>query len=193
MMHALCIVDPPWAPYNLTGTYNGTAVNLTWVDGSVAETGFDPQATADYYSSTVERAIFEPLFGYDYLERPYKRVPVTAAAMPDISADGKTVTASFNSGSGVLTLAGTASVADYQQALRNVEFSTSVNATSSRTLAWSVDDGNSAHGKSAPARVDNLRDLLGTIARYERRCWEEAAVLKGTSLAEAMARVRSIM
>jgi DNA helicase II / ATP-dependent DNA helicase PcrA len=29
------------------------------------------------------------------------------------------------------------------------------------------------NGKGADARVDNLRDLLGTIARYERRVWAE--------------------
>ena len=49
----------------------------------IAETGFDPQATSDYYSSHVERAIFDPLYEFDYLARPYKIVPNTAAAMPD--------------------------------------------------------------------------------------------------------------
>jgi superfamily I DNA/RNA helicase len=41
------------------------------------------------------------------------------------------------------------------------------------------------NGKSAPFRVDNLRDLVGTIARYERGRWEEAAELKASTLAEA--------
>jgi oligopeptide transport system substrate-binding protein len=58
----------------------------------VAETGFDPQATQDYYSSHVERAIFDTLYVFDYLQRPYKFVPNVAAAMPDISADGRTWT-----------------------------------------------------------------------------------------------------
>jgi ABC-type transport system substrate-binding protein len=58
----------------------------------VAETGFDPQATQDLYSGHVQRAIFETLFSYDYLARPYKLVPNTAAAMPEISADGRTWT-----------------------------------------------------------------------------------------------------
>ena len=56
----------------------------------IAETGFDPQATSDYYSSHVERAIFDPLYQFDYLARPHKIVPNTAAAMPEISADGRT-------------------------------------------------------------------------------------------------------
>jgi oligopeptide transport system substrate-binding protein len=56
----------------------------------IAETGFDPQATSDYYSSHVERAIFEPLYTFDYLARPHKVIPNTAAAMPEVSSDGRT-------------------------------------------------------------------------------------------------------
>lgn len=55
----------------------------------VAETGFDPQATSDLYSDNVQRAIFEPLFGFDYLARPYRRIPLTAAAMPEVTAGGR--------------------------------------------------------------------------------------------------------
>src|SRR5438552_5554633 len=55
----------------------------------VAETGFDPQATSDLYSDSIQRAIFETLYSFDYLARPYKRVPRTAAAMPEISEGGK--------------------------------------------------------------------------------------------------------
>ena len=51
----------------------------------IAETGFDPQATQDYYSSHVQRAIFDPLYEFSYLARPYRFVPNTAAAMPEIS------------------------------------------------------------------------------------------------------------
>jgi ABC-type transport system substrate-binding protein len=58
----------------------------------VAETGFDPQAAGDIYSNYVNRAIFDPLYRYDYLARPYKLVPNTAAAMPQIADDGKTWT-----------------------------------------------------------------------------------------------------
>jgi ABC-type transport system substrate-binding protein len=55
-----------------------------------AETGFDPQALNDLYSANVTRVIFDPLYRYDYLARPFKIVPNTAVALPDISADGKT-------------------------------------------------------------------------------------------------------
>jgi oligopeptide transport system substrate-binding protein len=57
-----------------------------------AETGFDPQAAGDEYSNSVNRVIFDPLYRYDYLARPYKLVPNTAIGMPEISADGKTWT-----------------------------------------------------------------------------------------------------
>ena len=56
------------------------------------ETGFDPQAAGDEYSNSVNCVIFDPLYRYDYLARPYKLVPNTAVAMPEISADGKTWT-----------------------------------------------------------------------------------------------------
>ena len=56
------------------------------------ETGFDPQASGDLYSNYVNREIFDPLYRYDYLARPYQVVPNTAAALPEISADGLTWT-----------------------------------------------------------------------------------------------------
>ncbi len=58
----------------------------------IAETGFDPQAAGDAYSNYVNRHIFDALYAYDYLARPYKLVPNTAVALPDISPDGKTWT-----------------------------------------------------------------------------------------------------
>jgi ABC-type transport system substrate-binding protein len=57
----------------------------------VAETGFDPARTHDYYSGTVLEAIFDTLLTYDYLARPAKLAP-SAAALPEISADGRTYT-----------------------------------------------------------------------------------------------------
>jgi ABC-type transport system substrate-binding protein len=58
----------------------------------VAETGFDPQAAGDAYSNYIDRVIFDALYKYDYLARPFKLVPNTAAALPDISADRMTWT-----------------------------------------------------------------------------------------------------
>jgi ABC-type transport system substrate-binding protein len=58
----------------------------------VAETGFDPQAAGDAYSNYVNRTIFDPLYKYDYLARPFRLVPNTATALPEISADRLTWT-----------------------------------------------------------------------------------------------------
>ena len=62
------------------------------------ESGFDPQASSDLYSNFVNREIFDPLYRYDYLARPYKVVPNTAAALPQISADGLTWTIKLKAG-----------------------------------------------------------------------------------------------
>ena len=62
------------------------------------ETGFDPQAAGDEYSNSVNRVIFDPLYRYDHLARPYKLIPNTAVAMPEISADGKTWTIKIRPG-----------------------------------------------------------------------------------------------
>jgi oligopeptide transport system substrate-binding protein len=63
-----------------------------------AETGFDPATARDLYSNHITQAIFEPLFTYDYLARPAKVVPLAAAALPEVSADGKTYTIRLKKG-----------------------------------------------------------------------------------------------
>ncbi|MES2320443.1 MAG: ABC transporter substrate-binding protein [Pseudomonadota bacterium] len=63
-----------------------------------AETGFDPAVARDLYSGHVTQAIFETLYTYDYLARPVRLVPLAAAALPDISSDGKTYTIRLKKG-----------------------------------------------------------------------------------------------
>ncbi|SHN00748.1 ABC transporter substrate-binding protein [Rhizobacter sp. OV335] len=58
----------------------------------VAETGFDPVQLSDLYSRTVTAGIFEAPLTFDYLARPIRMKPNTAAAMPEISDDFKTFT-----------------------------------------------------------------------------------------------------
>jgi ABC-type transport system substrate-binding protein len=58
----------------------------------VAENGFDPQAAYDSYSFYVIGGIFDPLYVYDYFARPVRMVPNTAAAMPEITDQGRTYT-----------------------------------------------------------------------------------------------------
>lgn len=52
-----------------------------------AETGFDPAKVFDLYSRTVTPHIFEGLYHYDHLARPFKIKPLTASGMPEVSAD----------------------------------------------------------------------------------------------------------
>jgi ABC-type transport system substrate-binding protein len=55
----------------------------------VAETGFDPAQISDVYSRTVAANIFEAPLTYDYLARPARVKPQTAAALPEISDGGR--------------------------------------------------------------------------------------------------------
>ncbi len=63
-----------------------------------AETGFDPARISDGYSRAVTGHIFEALYGYDPLARPVKIRPLTAAAMPEISADFRVFTIALQPG-----------------------------------------------------------------------------------------------
>ncbi|MFG6412423.1 ABC transporter substrate-binding protein [Roseateles sp. DC23W] len=58
----------------------------------VAETGFDPAQISDLYSKAIAAAIFDAPLEYDFGARPFKLRPSTLAAMPEISADFKTIT-----------------------------------------------------------------------------------------------------
>jgi len=49
--------------------------------------GFDPSQANDLYSMTALMQIYEPLYQYAYLERPYKPEPLIAESLPEISAD----------------------------------------------------------------------------------------------------------
>ncbi|WP_298826690.1 ABC transporter substrate-binding protein, partial [uncultured Piscinibacter sp.] len=58
----------------------------------IAETGFDPAQISDLYSRTVVAGILETPLAFDFLARPFKLKPNTAAEMPQISADFRTFT-----------------------------------------------------------------------------------------------------
>src|SRR6266436_8045297 len=64
----------------------------------VAETGFDPARTNDYYSGAVIEAIYDRLLTYDYLARPAKLVPDAAESLPQITDRGKTYTFKIRKG-----------------------------------------------------------------------------------------------
>ena len=53
-------------------------------------TSLDPQQGTDLYSTRITTHIFEGLYQYDYLSTPAKIIPDTAAAMPEITDNGRT-------------------------------------------------------------------------------------------------------
>ncbi len=59
---------------------------------NAGETGFDPAQISDLYSNYVVANVFESPLQYDYLARPAVIKPRTAVAMPEISADFRTIT-----------------------------------------------------------------------------------------------------
>ena len=63
-----------------------------------AETNFDPVGVSDLYSRTVIAHLFEAPYRFDYLARPAKVVPHTAASMPEVSDDFRTWTVRIRPG-----------------------------------------------------------------------------------------------
>ncbi len=74
----------------ITAAHGADPSKILRITFQAAETGFDPVKVSDYYSGTVIEAIFDPLLTYDYLARPARLVPNTAAALPQISDQGRT-------------------------------------------------------------------------------------------------------
>jgi ABC-type transport system substrate-binding protein len=61
-------------------------------------TSLDPQQPNDLYSTRLTSQIFEALYQFEYLATPAHVIPNTAAAMPQVSADGKTWTITLQKG-----------------------------------------------------------------------------------------------
>ena len=64
----------------------------------VAETGFDPAQLSDLYSAIVASNIFDAPLQFEFLARPARLRPNTAAAMPEVSADYTTYTFTLKPG-----------------------------------------------------------------------------------------------
>ncbi len=56
----------------------------------IAETGFDPAQISDLYSNNLAASMFDALYEYEFLARPVRLRPRTAAGMPEASDDFKT-------------------------------------------------------------------------------------------------------
>ena len=83
---ALHAADAPVAAATTATTTNPGGKTLRYAF-RVAETGFDPAKISDLYSRIITAHIFEGLYQYDHLARPSRIKPLTAAALPEVSAD----------------------------------------------------------------------------------------------------------
>ncbi len=72
--------------------------NILRVAFEAAETGFDPAQVSDLYSARVNAHIFEALYHYDLFAVPVKILPLTAAALPQVSADFRVWTVALRPG-----------------------------------------------------------------------------------------------
>ena len=78
--------DPNRDPNTLYTLY---ASNVRWID---------PALVSDVTSSDVASQVYENLYNYDIDKRPYEIIPEIAAALPEVSPDGLTVTIRLRKG-----------------------------------------------------------------------------------------------
>ena len=76
--------------------YAGKKVYYHSIDG--APKTFDPVRAATIYSNFIVLNIFDTLYSYKYLKRPYVMKPNLATGMPEVSEDGLTYTIRIKAG-----------------------------------------------------------------------------------------------
>ncbi|MCF6288795.1 MAG: ABC transporter substrate-binding protein [Proteobacteria bacterium] len=77
-------------PQKENNRYPGKKVYYHSMDGT--PTTLDPVRAATLYTNFLVLNIFDTLYSYKYLKRPYEMKPNLATAMPEVSADGLTYT-----------------------------------------------------------------------------------------------------
>ena len=89
---SLCaLASVAWCALDAGPAVAADAAKVLRVTMDGQEAGLDPQAVGDTYSFTVVTAIFDSPYQYDYYGGA-RIVPRTAAALPEVSADGLTWT-----------------------------------------------------------------------------------------------------
>src|SRR5205814_1212352 len=129
----------------VTSTINVTAVNDVPVLTAGATLAYTEQATAVVIDNSI--TLSDP----DDTQMASASVSISNFVAGDILsfADTANITGSYNSATGILTLTGVDSNANYQAALRSIKFSstsddpTANNTKPSRTISWQVTDANS--------------------------------------------------
>ena len=125
-----------------------TGTQLAYTEGDGA-TAIDPGLTlSDVDSANLTGATVRILFGFVSAEDSLGFV------------DQLGINGSYDSGTGILTLSGTASVADYQTALRSVTYENSSENpnTGDRTINITVTDGTSSSGANRTITVASIND-----------------------------------
>jgi hypothetical protein len=132
-------VSPPVVMTNgSTVTYDGTSVFIA-----------PTLTTSDPDSSTLAGATISITSGFQSYD------------MLNFVNTGK-ITGSYNLSTGVLTLSGTDSLANYQTALRSISFSTGSTNTSTRTISFKVSDGsNSSNSTSTNVVIQGAPTVTG--------------------------------
>jgi ABC-type transport system substrate-binding protein len=72
-------------PHAATAVPSGAIPRTLRLALRTAEAGFDPPQLSDTTSLRIIAHIFEAPLGYDHLARPARLVPLTAAALPEVS------------------------------------------------------------------------------------------------------------
>ena len=84
----LAVIAASIAPQSIAADWADPAKVLR-IAFPIDVSGLDPAGTQETYASLAEQRIFDALYVWDYLARPYKFVPSIATGMPEISADGR--------------------------------------------------------------------------------------------------------
>ena len=93
----LALTVAPLAPQSIAADWADPAKVLR-IAFPIDVSGLDPAGTQETYATAVEGRIFDALYQWDYLARPYRFVPSVATGMPEISADGRVWTIRIRSG-----------------------------------------------------------------------------------------------
>jgi ABC-type transport system substrate-binding protein len=84
----LAVIAASIAPQSIAADWADPAKVLR-IAFPIDVSGLDPAGTQETYASLAEQRIFDALYVWDYLARPYRFVPSIATGMPEISADGR--------------------------------------------------------------------------------------------------------
>jgi hypothetical protein len=130
---------------------------VTTSEGSTSGAGSDPAVTIDADLTTLD-------VDDDDLEGAQVRISTGFVSGDDlVFVDQLGISGVYDTGTGILTLTGTASVADYQTALRSVQYShPEGNPAGSRTVEFTVNDGDLDSGSATKNLELNDKPILDT-------------------------------